>query len=421
MPTKSTEPNSNSLSDEDKEQARSEIDIAISLLGLAPSGRHAAGMFHCPNGAGHDSGKPKARAYTDGGYCCHKCKSLGVEHATGNAVDLLMNWGGYSYLDAMAALLGRPVREKQRVPVAKQVVTVAAHAHTVELNADVLDIYAAIVAAGSVDASISFYGRFGISADAVIESGSTRIMHSASFEKKLLDDFGRDALVAAGVIKENAGKNRDKDYWLVNRDYPVVEPHLIDDGRVVGLQFRGSEKTEERIRDTKVAKAAGKTRKDGTPLNIPPKFLSIAGAGPASRVGLGIPALAAHTERTRAALAAAGSNPDGPPAEGNEVSAVWIVEGFKDVLAMRTMGFVAYGTPGAGILPVRKVCDLLRPHVVKVALDGDDAGEAGRLRLAEHFTAHGIRWVDKPPPDGKDMCDILEDRVAARTEVAKSA
>jgi 5S rRNA maturation endonuclease (ribonuclease M5) len=94
-------------------------------------------------------------------------------------------------------------------------------------------------------------------------------------------------------------------------------------------------------------------------------------------------------------------------------STVYIVEGFKDLLAARTLGVEAYAIPGTGVMPPERSVEILRMHSVVVMLDGDAAGEKGREHLVTYLRE---REVDAKPIDsiraGMDVADILVERQA---------
>ena len=120
-------------------------------------------------------------------------------------------------------------------------------------------------------------------------------------------------------------------------------------------------------------------------------FLSLKGAGPSSLVGCGLHMLsklsAGHT--------------------------VYVVEGFKDLLAARTMSAYAYAIPGTGVMPPEEACEVLCRHNVLVTLDGDEAGAKGRAAVLEHLLSKGIQATAKEDmPPGMDVTDLLVQRHA---------
>jgi hypothetical protein len=353
--------------------ARLNIAAALALVGSLDGERP-----RCPKCGRSKNGK--VAVFADGGFHCHGCGY----HAN-NAVDFLVDQG-WSFVNAKKALNGQAY-DGNPAPV---------DLPTVELRPEFTavpdpEVYAAVLECGDVDKAVEFYGRWFIDPDAVRRSRVTRIVDQAGMARTLKNLFGAERLIASGLAT-------DEGLFLVNARYPVVEPHLLPDGRVAGLQFRASEDTEADIAAHKAytkardeAKARGE-KYTGRKVEYVPKFLSLRGAPITSRCGFGLQRLAD--------LRAGVDN-------GARPGKVYVVEGQKDVLAANTLGLEAYGLAGAGLKPVRAVCNLLLPFEVHVSLDGDAAGAEGRQRLLEHFAAHGVTAVDHPPPDGMDICDVL--------------
>jgi hypothetical protein len=102
--------------------------------------------------------------------------------------------------------------------------------------------------------------------------------------------------------------------------------------------------------------------------------MSLRGASIAARCGFGLPRLAQVADEV---------------AVGGRRRTVYLVEGFKDLLAARTLGVESYGLAGAGLLPVRAVCELL--------------GRVGPIAVQ----SHGVQAYAKAPPEGMDMTDVL--------------
>jgi hypothetical protein len=354
--------------------ARLNIAAALALAGSLDGDKP-----RCPKCGRSKNGK--VAVFADGGFHCHGCGY----HAN-NAVDFLVD-AGWSFVNAKKALNGQPY-DGNPAPV---------DLPTVELRPEFTavpdpEVYAAVIECGDVEAAVAFYGRWFIDADSVRRSRVTRIVDQAQMARTLKSRFGAERLIASGLAT-------DEGLFLVNARYPLVEPHLLPDGRVAGLQFRASEETEADIAAHKAyAKARDEAKANGTKytgkkVDYSPKFLSLRGAPITSRCGFGLQRLAELRADVEAGT--------------RRAPKVYVVEGQKDVLAANTLGLEAYGLAGAGLKPVRAVCNLLRPFEVHVSLDGDDAGAEGRKRLLEHFAAHGIVAVDHPPPDGMDICDVL--------------
>ena len=94
-------------------------------------------------------------------------------------------------------------------------------------------------------------------------------------------------------------------------------------------------------------------------------------------------------------------------------SKIYVVEGFKDMLAARSMGVDAYAIPGTGVMPSKKVCAMLARFDVIVVLDGDAAGAKGRENLMVHLTANSVKCrVMSDIRENLDIADILVERFA---------
>jgi hypothetical protein len=402
--------------------ARRQMPLALALEGFVVDGRPA-----CPDCHRADVGRNKL--FEDGGFKCHGCGFY-----VANAVDLLtrsrvrarstnrvigtaesvnagvvkvrigaerhedhpesavsIEGGLWSFRDALDALSGGEIRHPDGAVPEIPVLEVKRQFTAVPNP----ELYRAVLDLGSVEAAQEFYGRWHISPEVVASSRAVRIVDQRRLLRDLSATFGPDELVRAGLATEEG-------YLLVNQRYPVIEPHLLPDGRVAGMQFRGSEETERLVaahKAYKVAKESVEARGEkytGDKAKHVPKFMSLNGASPASRCGFNLPEIAA--------AAKSGSH-----------RRVWLVEGFKDVLAGAELGMLCYGLPGAGLLPVRAVCALLSQFDVRVALDGDAAGAAGRERLLKHLARFGITATEKAPPVGMDICDVL---VAKKTAVS---
>ena len=94
-------------------------------------------------------------------------------------------------------------------------------------------------------------------------------------------------------------------------------------------------------------------------------------------------------------------------------SNIYIVEGFKDLLAARTMGVEAYAIPGVGVMPPKILLDTLKEHHMILMLDGDDAGEMGRNNLLNYFKEQKISASLYPNiRKNMDVTDLLVERFA---------
>lgn len=360
--TSTRTPRVNRYTEAELEEARRQVDRAFALLGLV-DGKNA----RCPECGTSKKGKVALR--NDKGYWkCHKCD------AWGSPIKLL-EANGYSFPDAVAALLGRPVRGKVEKPT-KLVMPQADRSFRSTVDPDV---YRTILDAGTFTGAARYYSAWHIAPDAVRKTGAVRVDDVDALKIRLTEKFGRARLVAAGVIKPAEETANGVDVWLISDKYPVVEPHRMPDGTTVGMQFRPSE--------TQLRKIEAHKRGEGPYV---PKFLSLRGAGPDGLVGCGLDLL------------------------GGEPKTVYLVEGFKDLLAVMTMGGSAYALPGAGAnIPEVALAELAK-HRLIVALDADEAGEAGARRVIGLLKEAGVRDVDvkRDMPAGMDACDILVARHA---------
>jgi hypothetical protein len=365
-------------------RAREAIGVALALTGSVADGQRP----RCPACGTADKGKTKV--FRDGGFKCHRCG-----YHAGNAVDFLVD-RGWTFPDAVNDLTGGPARGATRAAAPPVEFVPPPEFRATEDWRLYTDLVAGF---GDVDAAVAFYARWHISADAVREARAVRV-DSQSFAR-FRAKHGDERLTAAGLLTEG-----DRPYPLVNDDYPFVEPHVMPDGRIAGLQFRASERTEAAVaahkewkRLAEAARAAGEPAPEK--VDYVPKFLSVRGASVASRCGFGLPRIQALVDAGKTTRA-----------DGSKVR-LFLVEGAKDLMAARTLGLEAFGMAGAKLLPVRAVCRLLRHFEVHVALDGDEAGAEGRRALLDHLGAHGVEAVPHPPPAGMDICDVLVQRVAA--------
>lgn len=380
--------------DEDIEQARHEVERAFALLGLV-----AEDAWVCPSCGTSTKGKVVLRP-AKGYWKCHRCGSFG------SPIKLLCE-SGWDFVDAVNALLGRPVAvpAKAGAPVRDLPAVAPEFVATVDP-----EVYDTVCALGDVDAAVAYWARWHIAPEAVREAGSAVVVDHRRFRDRLLARFGRDRLIACGLVKPAGVDGAGEDRWLCNESYPVIESHRQPDGHAVGLQFRGSVRQLERAARHKTAKAtweraaARYEAKWGRPYPKPkprfvPKMLGLRGAGPESLIGMGLVRVA-RLQR---------------PGE------IYVVEGFKDLLAARTMGAEAYALPGAGTLPPEPVGRLLarRGHRVAICLDADDAGDTGAARIAQWCAERGIPWRRKALPAGCDVADVLAARVAAGEPVRR--
>jgi len=387
------------FSREEIEKADGEILRAFAILGLVSK----ENTLICPVCGTQKRKKVELKTSSSSGkpyWTCHKCP----EAWGGSAIDLLKQHGGRGFVEAVEELLGISSSGRGTVTI-PQIAVSDAFAAIVDV-----EVYDAIRDAGSLEASQTYYARWHIAPEAVAEAGSTTIEDADKLQRQLVERFGLDRLRACGVVTED--KN-GKPVFLFSRDYPVIEVHQAPSGHVVGMQFRPSPERMQAVQAHKAWKKrwSGHLDTDGTELEageawrrayekdqgvgrkagyITP-FLSLKGGTPDHLVGCGLQRLV-RIERP---------------------STVYVVEGFKDLLAARTLGVEAYAIPGTGVMPPDRTIEILRMHTVVVMLDGDEAGERGRDHLVTYLRERG---VDAKPIDsiraGLDVADILVERSA---------
>ena len=207
-PGKNIEERDSKFSDVELDSARCDIKRAFEICGLADS----AGNPICPQCG--KSGKSREKFFRDGGYKCFSAGNCYGRKA--GAVDLVMERLGVPFPEAAALLLGRPVKEKTRgakpLPPPVVIETEANEFRAVVDSA----VYDAVASHGSTDAAVRYYARFGIDREAVVESGAFMIENVPAMQKALLDQFGRERLIACGVLIE---KTEDRpDFWVSDFD-----------------------------------------------------------------------------------------------------------------------------------------------------------------------------------------------------------
>lgn len=388
------------IPDADIEQAQLQIERAFSLLGLVGAGGNPV----CPDCGEDRKGKVKLLA-SKGRFKCYSGDHFGY------AVNLMQDHGGYSFRDAVSALLGRPVSARAAVKLPEKLVAVrSAPDFTAEPDPE---LYAWIARHGDRDAAASYFAAWHIAPAAVREVGAFYLplkrQELRALHIKAVDEFGRDRLIAAGVAQpmdpdkvrpaRNADDAKVHDLYFAGMPpgYPVGEPHVTAEGTITYCQFRPDGKAKAAVdahkagkKAKKRAEAAGETYTATVPPYKPP-FLSLRGASHAAMLGGGV---------WRLARLEPGCT-------------IVVVEGLKDLMAARTMGAEAYAIPGAQTLPPPQVCELLARHKVLVALDGDEAGDEARQQVIDHLQANGVKSVGpKQMPAGMDVTDILVDRHA---------
>jgi hypothetical protein len=402
-PRKGVVQRSGSFSDEEKEAARNQMPKAFAILGL-----HGQNGPVCPS-CGQDK-KGKVKLHDDGWKCFtdqrHEPRASGSLYC--DSIDLLRD-AGYSFRDAINVLLDRPVGDTslaKRAHSAPDPSTL----RTPEFRAVVdSEVYASVMLSPhvSLEAAQSFYGTWHISEKAVEEAGARYITDADALHAQLTEQFGIERLVLAGIIApKDPDKPTEGGYFLLNKNYPVIEPHVSPLGVVVGMQFRASHLVAKRIKAYPSAKDSYETAlaawvesgKDAArfPQKAPryePKFLSLRGAGPDSWVGCGLYRIGRLSSPTQ----------------------IYVVEGFKDLLATRTMGREAYAIPGVSGQPPQRVMEYLKKkkHVLRICMDADDAGRSGAQTMLALAKAHEIPVdIKEGIPEGMDVTDVLVQRRA---------
>lgn len=379
---KSTHPsNKKHITDADREEARTKIREAFAHAGLIQGG-----SFVCPSCNKVHRQKSTLSVRDIGTWKCFS------SNAGGDAISLVQDRLGMRFPDAVNLLLGRATSTAatpKPVPANLPPISDARPTSVVdpEVYAEVLEF------SGSEGrkAAADYYGFWHIAPEAVAESRASRVLDCKKLEQHLVSTFGMDRLKNCGLVVETKSK---KDYFLLNSDYPVIEPHLSPAGKVLGMQFRPSERQREKI-EAHNRYAAAKERGDHTvpEAKYVPKFLSLSGIDPqGSLVGFGLPRLWYLQPG----------------------SYVRIVEGFKDYLAARTLGHDAYAMAGTSAARSDRVLEVLKRFRVLVAMDGDEAGRAAQEDLVDYYRDHGVHAAPMPMPDGMDVADILVSRYAER-------
>jgi hypothetical protein len=380
------------FTDAEINEAKRRMTRAFELSGLVHEGSPV-----CPRcGKG---GKGKVKIRDNGSWTCMRgCGGSGNDAAIWFLAERMnvQEVKGRAFLELVGMLLDRPIPSKDGVamqPVALEPtvrITAAEEFHAV---VDI-EVYEAILTSGDVSGAQAYYGRWHIAPAVVAESRAVMLNDVEDLKKRLLQKFGEQRLIACGLIRP---KDTERDaFWMVSSDYPVIEPHCRPDGKCVGMQFRPSYEREQRYakhtaykvqRDA--AEARGESFRD--PRNdekYVPKFMSLRGGVPGEHlVGCGLPRLKEIPIGTD----------------------VCVVEGFKDYLAMRTLGFEAYAIPGAKAMPAERVCRVLKHHTMVLCLDADEAGQSGVEALEVHFSEHSVphRRSRRSFPDGWDVTDYL--------------
>lgn len=371
----------NRVTDADKEQARTMIREAFAMAGLVSGDRYV-----CPACQRVHSKKGTLSIRDRGTWKCFS-SDFG-----GDSISLIQETFGYTFPQAVNALLGRPVDgEEPPKPKVRDLPPIQESRPTSEVDPEVYGAVLAFAGEEGRAAAADYYGFWHISPEAVHESGAAMILDTRAMEKALIDRFGMERLHNCGLVVKT---QKGKDYFLLNRDYPVIEPHITPAGRVVGMQFRPSVEQRKKVEAHKRWTAAKERGDTSVPeVKYVPKFMSLSGIDAnESLVGFGLRRLW-----------------DAPPG-----TIFRVVEGFKDYLAARTMGHEAFGVPGTSAVLSDNVIQLLKRHRIAVAFDGDDAGTAARKKWVDDLRGHGVAARPLPMPPGHDVADILVKRHADR-------
>jgi hypothetical protein len=380
-----------SLSKEIIDQADAMVIKAFAILGLIDNGN-----LVCPNCQTSKNKKVEHKISAKGVnyWSCHKCGSYG-------SATKLLRVNGIKLPKAVAMLLDENTTIISNTKISD--ISVNRFKSTVDI-----EVYKFLLNMGSVKLSQDYYSTWHIMPDYVLESKSVGIEDFALMRSTLLKRFGKDRIIASGLLTIDRNGN---DYWLINKDYNIIEPHHDVLGNVVAMQFRPSGSQLLKVQAHKRFKSKWSGIKDavsgelldpseaylkakergevvGDEVAYVPPFMSIKGASNDSLVGCGLFRIAQLDKPTD----------------------IYVVEGFKDLLAARTLGVEAYAIPGIGAMPNPAICDFFKEkgHNLIVMLDGDEAGALGRETLAKHFEKNNVKYkVKNNVRSGMDVTDIL--------------
>lgn len=385
--------------DKSKNEAKHKLPESFSLAGLVYEGNPV-----CPECGTGKKGKVVFRVSQKTNIPYWKCYKCG---SRGDAIGILQQKRGLTFIQAVNELTGKT---KTLQPLAP---SLQINTQLVNTGSSVIDVevYNKIRSFGSVEKAVQYYGTWHIDPEVTRRSGTVYLENCEEIHSQLLNEYGRERLLDCGVmVVDKTGK----DFFLFNDDYPVLEPHTAPNGNILGMQFRPSFQRMVKVKEHKnwKAKWSGYTDSDGNLIEpgtayslaygknpeqagdkVPyvTPFLSLKGAGPDSLVGCGLH-LISKLEKPET---------------------IYIVEGFKDMLAAYTMGAYAYAIPGVGVMPPEKVCKILKNHNVVIALDADKAGDEGSIKLQEWLKSNQVEAVIKRNPrEGMDITDILVERNA---------
>ncbi len=391
LPAHKSKPRFERLADAEVELAKANITMAFTLAGL-----NAGDALICPSCS---TSKPKKVVARDHYWKCFRCGEFG------SGIELVKTRCDVGFRDAVLLINGKvePASVGATAPdpemLKRLAAQVASQSFTARLDGETVAVYNAVLNSKhvSVERAVQAWGTWHIDPMVVAEQRSVFITDPQALGSELLAEFGADLLVDSGIavrLDEKQAKIRDLHgagiRFMFSAHYPIVEPCLGKTGDAMELKFRAWGKQRDRIAAHKAGKGP-----------YVPAMLSLKGATPAHLVGYGLERLGQI-----------------------EPTTVYVVEGFKDVLASRTMGAEAFGLPGTGVLPPEKVVRFLNAtgHTLLVALDGDEAGVEARAKVIEHFKALGFpadRLREKTDmPAGMDVADILAARVEGLSEAS---
>lgn len=356
---------SNPQWDADKNLGKNAEALKLALVTTARLDAES-GVVLCPScGKQAPLGK-KFKLFPDGGW-----KHFSADGCFGDAHSVLTE-AGYSFPDAVRYLAGKKTSAKIERPESMpdlQVVKFEA-TYDPEILNGVL-VYGRKT--GGVEAAAEFYSQFHISPEAVAESGAVMIKDANHFTKAIVDRFGVERLLSAGLFTDTKRGPRP----MMGESFPIVEPHIHPaTGVPTYMQFRASNEQAARHALHK----AGKRPYAGSE-----KFLSLRGTPKSAQIGMGLPRLATI----------------------DPGSTVYLVEGFKDLLAARTMGVEAFAVPGVDFRPGSETLKILSRHNIVVTLDGDAAGSAHRDALASFLEGKGVEASTYAISGNYDVADKL--------------
>lgn len=366
------------ITEDDKAQAKTMIREAFAHAGLIQGNDYV-----CPACMKAHSKKGTLSIRERGTWKCFSSDE------GGDAISVIQEAFGFNFPKAVNFLLGRDDDEEEAPkpkPLPEKLPEIQPDRPDSEIDPEVYRALLEYSGDAGREAAAEYFGHWYISREAVLESEASVVLDTKAMEHDMTERFGIQRLKDCGLVVETKYGN----YFLCNKEYPVIEPHITPKGMVVGMQFRASHEQRKKVdahEEYKKAKERGDT-------SVPeakyvPKFLSLSGIdNDQSLIGFGL-----------------GRIWQAPP---NTI--IRVVEGFKDYLAARTMGHEAFGIPGTSSNIGPKVMDLLRPHRIAVALDGDEAGMKAQEELVGRFHSAQVRAKALPMPDGMDVTDILVKR-----------